>query len=499
MRKRFVSIWFRYLKTDWFSRRHTHLALVPFVLASPDHGRMVITSMNHWAEAAGACIGMPVADARAIIPGLEVRDDDPAVGKKLLEKIARWCVRYSPVAAVDEPDGILIDATGCAHLWGGEKQYLADIYTRLKSLGYMVRLGMADTIGMAWATARYKKEGVIIEPGQQAIALMDLPLQALRLAPEMAERLYQLGLDKIGEFINMPRSALRRRFGNQIISRLHQALGNEEEFIDPVIPLEPYQERLNCFEPVATRKGIEHALEQLLEKLCGRLSKEGKGIRSCVFTCYRVDNKIQSIGIKTTRAGFNTKHLLKLFENKIEQIEPALGIELFILTADKVEDVLCTQESFWNGTGGLQDKHLSELLDRLTDKFGAEKIARYLPQEHHWPERSFKAASSLDEKPVTTWRNNRRPLQLLARPEKIEVTSIIPDYPPMNFRYKGKLHTIKRADGPERIEQEWWLEKSLHRDYYCVEDEDGRRYWVFRLGHYEDNKKPQWYMHGFFA
>jgi protein ImuB len=499
MSKRFVSIWFRYLKTDWYTRRNPGLGKIPLVLASPDHGRMIITAANHLAEKDGAFLGMPVADARALVTGIVVQDDDENISNKLLQHIAEWCIRFSPIVAADAPGGIILDATGCAHLWGGEKEYLTEIFSRFKTLGYTIRLGMADTIGMAWAAARFKKEGIIIEPGSQSAALMDLPPEALRIDAGIVERLYQLGLDRVGEFIDMPNSALRRRFGVEIIKRLNQALGKAVEFIEPVIPIEPYQERLNSIDPVATRTGIEMALEQLLGKLCERLSKEGKGMRTCMFTCYRVDNKVQSIEIKTTRATFNAKHLFKLFENKIDGIEPALGIELFLLTANKVEDVSSTQESMWNGTSGLQDTALAELLDRLTGKFGAGKISRYLPQEHYWPERSFKPALSLDEKPVTGWGNKPRPLQLLSTPEIIEVTSLIPDYPPMHFRYRGKLHKVVKADGPERIEQEWWLQKGLHRDYYCVEDEEGRRYWVFRSGHYEGNKKPEWFIHGFFA
>jgi protein ImuB len=157
------------------------------------------------------------------------------------------------------------------------------------------------------------------------------------------------------------------------------------------------------------------------------------------------------------------------------------------------------QESLWNSSDGLDNPELSELLDRLCGKFGAHHIHRYLPDEHYWPERSIKLTSSLNETPATTWKIDRpRPLQLLANPQPIEVTAPIPDYPPMNFRYKGKLHKIIKADGPERIEQEWWIQEGQHRDYYNVEDEIGCRYWLFRSGHYSD-ESYQWFIHGFFA
>jgi protein ImuB len=187
-----------------------------------------------------------------------------------------------------------------------------------------------------------------------------------------------------------------------------------------------------------------------------------------------------------------------LFEIKLPTIEPALGIELFVLEAPKVEDHYPVQEKLWEGSDGLEDVRLSELLDRMASKTGIQPI-RYLPDEHYWPERSLKPASSLHDILTTAWREEKlRPLQLLPVPERIEVTAPIPDYPPMLFRHKGKLHTIIKADGPERIEQEWWLQQGQHRDYYRVEDEEGCRYWLFRLGHYDD-KRYQWFIHGFFA
>jgi protein ImuB len=193
-------------------------------------------------------------------------------------------------------------------------------------------------------------------------------------------------------------------------------------------------------------------------------------------------------------------HLFKLFENKIETIEPALGIELFILEAPKVEELSPMQEKLWDHAGGLDDLGFSELLDRISGKFGDNCIHRYLPAEHYWPERSFKATSSLTEKTPTDWKAERpRPLQLLAKPERIEVTAPVPDYPPMLFRYKGRLHKVTKADGPERIEAEWWLQEGQHRDYYYVEDEEGHRYWLFRSGHYDDAKTWQWFLHGFFS
>jgi protein ImuB len=211
-----------------------------------------------------------------------------------------------------------------------------------------------------------------------------------------------------------------------------------------------------------------------------------------------VDSKLVQIDISTTRPSHHVDHLFKLFEIKIATLEPALGIELFVLEALKVEDHLPLQENVWKGSGGLGDTRLAELLDKVISKEGDGCVHRYLPDEHYWPERSFKLALTLQEKPMTDWRSDlQRPALLLRVPERIEVSAPVPDYPPMLFRYKAKVYTIARADGPERIEREWWLEEGQHRDYYRVEDDEGHRYWLFRLGHHDEGN--QWFIHGFFA
>lgn len=499
MNRRFVSLWFPHLTTDWFALRQPQLRSQPFVLSLPVHGRLVITAANSLAEEQGIHTGMPVADARALFSSVEVLDDKPDLATQLLHRLAEWSIRFTPSIAIDPPNGLLLDASGCAHLWGGEQQYIERIVQRFGERSYPVRAAMADTIGAAWAQARYGS-GSIIAPGQQVEALSLLPPAALRLEAEHVERLHKLGLRRIGDFISMPRAALRRRFGPLLPDRLDQACGQMEEWIEPIIPVVPFQERLPCLEPIVTATGIAIALERLLEAVCGRLQQEQKGLRQAQLTCYRVDGHVLQVRIETTRPSHHVTHLFKLFELKIPTIEPGLGIELFLLEAPVVEDHTPQQEKIWENSGGLQDRRLSELLDRLSGRLGAGCVQRYLPDEHHWPERSARLASPIDEGPTTGWNAGRpRPVRLLAKPEPIHVAAPIPDYPPMLFRHKGQLHTIKKADGPERIEAEWWLEDSAHRDYYAVEDEEGRRYWLFRSGHYDADKPAQWFLHGFFA
>lgn len=499
MEKRFVAIWFCHLKTDWMIRRQPGLKDCPFVLASPQRGRMVITAVSAVAKTKGLYSGMIVADAKIVLPDVKVLDDTIDFDHKLLTRLAVWCIKYTPVAAVDLPNGLLLDVRGCTHLWGSEEAYLKDIFNQLKILGYHIRIAMADTIGAAWAVCRFGKEKIIIQNNEQATALMPLPPEALRIENSISERLHKLGLHTIGSFIGMQRSALRRRFGEPLLLRLDQALGSRQELIQPVIPAEPYHERLPCLEPIQTATGIEMALQKLLETLCARLKEEGKGLRLATLKCYRVDSHVQQIEVRTNHPSNHTTHLFKLFEMKIATIEPALGIEVFTLEACKVEDIQISQATFWTMNSSLECRETSELLDNLENHFGSDIIHRYLPAERHLPEHSFKAAISLKEKPTTAWRRDKlRPIHLLQQPQLIEVTAPVPDYPPLHFRYKGKLHKVVQADSCERIESEWWLSKGLHRDYYAVQTEEGKCYWLFRLGHYDDSRPPRWFIHGFF-
>ncbi|PAW92739.1 nucleotidyltransferase [Mucilaginibacter sp. MD40] len=498
MQKRYMVIWFRHLTTDWLTLHKPELKDAPFAFIAPERNRIIITAANTIAETQGIYSGMTAADAKAITNNLKVMNHLPGKEAKLLKQLGLWCIRYTPTVAVDLPDSLILDISGCAHLWGGERGYLKEVVNKIRSSGYDARAAIADTIGAAWAISHYGKTTPIVGCGEQAQALLNLPPIALRLENSVLQKQQKLGFSTIKSFIQIPRTVLRRRFGDSFLLRLAQAFGTEDEHFVPLTPPVPYTERLPCLEPIRTAKAIEVAITKLLESLCMRLQQEGKGIRKAILKCYRVDGKMVHATISTNRGSHSVSHLFKLFELQINKIEPALGIELFLLEASKVEDIDPIQEKFWVGKPGLHDTALAELLDKLAGKIGDKAIYRYLPSENYWPERAIKKTSSLTETPTTKWRNDRpRPIRLLQRPEPIEVMALLPDYPPKFFTYKGKRHIVEKADGPERIEREWWHDKGAHRDYYAIEDTEGQRYWLFRSGHYD--AAPQWYLHGFFA
>jgi len=495
-----MSLYLPYLLTEYIQRRQPEFNGKPFVMASRQHGRMVIDAVSAKAAKKGIRAGMVLADCKALFPELLMVDTEPGRKEKLLQALAEWSIMYTPVAGVDLPDGLVLDISGCAHLWGGEAAYLEHITAKFANHGYTVLGAIADTIAAAWAVARFGpgKEDCIIGNGKQREALHALHPAALRLEATVLARLKKLGMRHIGSFMAMPPSALRRRFGAELPKRIAQALGTEMEWIVPVEPVAAYEERLSGMEPIATATGITIALQQLLERLSQQLESEGLGLRQAAFRCYRIDGVVQQIEIGTGHPSRNNSHLFKLFEHKIATLEPDLGFEAFVLQASKVEPVTQEQAAIWHAASQ-NDRKVAELLDRIAARIGEQAVTRYLPAEHHWPERSIRKASPIWEKPQTGWRNDLpRPIHLLPCPEAIAVTAVLPDYPPMLFRHKGVRYTVVKADGPERIEQEWWLSDGLYRDYYIVEDENGSRYWLFRSGPY-DGDHPKWFLHGYFA
>lgn len=500
MQKRYVSIWFPALMHDWMIRKNPDLVGKPFVLTTMDHGRIRITSADAKLNSKGVFAGMNLADARVFVAKLEGIEEEKGRAEKILKGLGEWLIRFSPVVSIDSNDGLFIDASGCAHLWGSEKQYLTEIHKRIEAFGYRVRIAMAGTPGAAWAVARFGKNKAIITNGSELKAVSSFPPHALRIDAEWVAQFQKLGLRKLSDFIMFDQYAIRRRFGEDVCKRIRQLKGQEEEFIQPIIPIDAYQCRLNCHEPVNGRKSVEIALEKLLKELSTRLLSEGKGLRHAVFECYRIDQQKSFIEIRTAQANADEKHLFKLFEYHFPELAPDPGVELFVLTARQVQSLETRQELIFQDNNGPSIMALNRLFDRMRSKLHEKQISIFDPAEHHWPERAVKFHEGLPTIDKAEWPSDKpRPIRLEKPPIPIEVTAPIPDYPPMLFRLYGQLHKVIRADGPERLEQEWWIGEGLHRDYYIIEDDKAVRYWIFRLGHYDPTIKASWYIHGIFA
>jgi protein ImuB len=504
--RRILSLWLPRLATDRLTRRRPEWRDRALVTTAGDRGGIRVIAANRTAEATGIAPGMTLADARALEPDLHPVDADPAGDARALDGMADWCGRYTPWAGLDAPDGVFLDITGCAHLFGGEAALLADLGRRLAAFGYESRAAVADTPGAAWGLARFgPAPRTVIPAGANRQAVAALPVAGLRLPADLTAALRRLGLRRIGDLYAVPRAGLAARLGSLITRRLDQALGVAAEPVSPKRPVPPHVARLAFAEPIATPDDLTAATRRLLDILCAGLERAGQGARRLDLAFFRIDGRVERSTVGTSRSVRNPAHLARLFVEKLDRIEPGLGVEVMLLTAS-AEPLSAVQTMLIpDGQGAASDGELAELIDRLGNRIGLHAIQRLLPRESWWPERAVEIAPALPNPTPSTsdaapWPSDRpRPLRLLPQPEPIEVIAPIPDDPPVMFRWRQAVHRIRRADGPERIEPEWWCELDELRDYYRVEDTDGGRFWVYRAGLYQPERPARWYLHGVFA
>ena len=454
----------------------------------------------------GLYVGQKATDAAAIVPDLVTAEAEPEADALALSALVDWCVRFSPAVAADEPDGLFLDISGVAHLWGGEEALLADFRVRLMANGLVFRVALADTPGAAWALAHYGKDGAIARSGQQIDLLAPLPPAALRLEPGTAAQIDRLGLKALAQLFDIPRAPLARRFGIETLTRIDQALGRSKEALTYRRPPNPWFARLAFAEPISAPDDMVRVTLDVAATLCARLEKAGQGARRFELCFHRLDGQVALLTIGLSLAGRDATRIAKLFAPKLETVDPGFGIEVVTLEAAEVEPVSGRQVRLDSliETGGAEG--LAPLIDRLTNRLGEDRVWKARPVESHVPEQSAAPGAPMAP-PRAGWDPERpRPLRLFSRPEPLElVMAPIPDDPPVQFRWRGQMHRVRRAEGPERIGEEWWRgaiedARTTHiRDYYRVEDEAGARFWLFRAGIYAPGVEARWWLHGLFA
>jgi protein ImuB len=542
---------------------------IPFATVVDAAGRRLLDAVNPAAAAAGLAPGMPLADALSFLPGLVTALAEPAEDAAALRQLAEWCGRYSPWAAPDGTDGVRIEITGSARLWGGERALAADLMTRLDRRQITGQIAIADTLGAAWAMARFAEAGEsihILPSGEARAALAPLPVAALRIDPEIAQGLRRVGLKRVGDLYAMPRDALARRFGETVVQRLDQAQGNLPEPLSPLGEVPSRRVRLSFAEPITEPTDLMLAVERLTADLVRRLAREGTGARRLDLGFHRVDGRVERIRLGTARPSRDPRHLAALFKERLDTIDPGLGVEDMILAAFAAEPLPPEQISLPGHAAGNATSGLAPLLDRLANRLGLAALSRFEPRESHIPERASvrvspsptqpcgpgppspavrervpsgarRAKGRLGEEELNPVRmlpplpplsvgegrgeggrwsktgspassltllKPPRPIRLFEPPEPVEAFWLLPDDPPFRFTWRRRRYRVTQADGPERIADEWWRSEGSSavdaiRDYYRVEDEEGRRFWLFRAGFHGGDRPPHWFVHGVFS
>ena len=420
----------------------------------------------------------------------------PNIPGDRLKQLVEWCDRYSPLAAADGNDGIILDITGCAHLFGGEDKLFLDLRWRLLRTGIKSKGAIADTWSIAWALARYGKASIV--HGERAVsALAHLPVEALRLPDEITFKLRRLGLSTISDVRKIPHRSLTARFGSALPWRLDQISGKAEEPLTPWRPPPPHRASRFLGEPISTTSAVEYVLRDLLQEICERLEKSRLGSRHMELACHRVDGTMDRCELRTSKPTRSIPHLMRLFEDRLGALRAGFGFEAFVLSVLDTEALHSAQLCFWQTDPVKDESSFDALVDRFGMKLGFQEVNRIWIRESLLPEKAVGLCPATEPVPVSAaWPAYRvRPIRLIDPPMSIDVSILIPGGSPVQVLLGQQKRRIIRSEGPERLTPEWWRESKSHwstRDYYRIEDDKGFRFWIFR------DSSEHWFLHGQF-
>lgn len=487
----------------------------PLVLSVESSGGPRVAALNEVASAQGIAAGDRIADARAKARGLRVHPLDGLADRAALRRLALWATRYTPFVSPwkeeNGADGLFLDIAGASHLFGGEAALMKDLSRRLAGFGLSAALALAGTPGAGWALAHHGNEpDPIVPPGGEAEALAGLPVQALRIDPATRQSLRRLGLNTVRDLADKPRAPLSRRFGASLLLRLDQALGDAAEPIEPIAPPPVYDVLRQVLEPVVAQGAIVAIAQRLFEDLAPRLERHGVGARSLRLTLYGVDGDVFPVTLGLAAPTRNAAYVARLIDLRLDRlagsIDPGFGFDAIRLDALAVERLHARQDAFAGRENEPSSERAVSLVDALSQRFGRDHLTRLMPVASHVPERAVAPAGTVETAPDWTARGDdegsARPALLLPRAETADVLAVVPEGPPRRFRWRGAVHKVIHAQGPERIAPEWWRTPAPQptRDYYIVEDEAGRRFWLYREGLYgRETAEPRWFVHGLFA
>lgn len=467
---------------------------------------MTLSALDEEAQAIGLRKAQGVAEAKAICPSLDIRDADIQADQRLLSGLADWCDRYTPLVALDGADGLMLDITGCTHLFGGEQAMVDEVLGRLLLLGFEVRGAVASTPGLAWGAARFSGATVIAE-GQPESVLQPLPVAALRLPVETVADLAKVGLKRAGELLAIPRASLTKRFGRLVLLRLDQALGAVDEPITPRRPVALLSAERQLPEPIRDHEMILDLAGQLAVPIKTKLEEREEGGRLFELLLFRVDGQVFRIEVGTSAPLRATARIAALFAERLQAVHDDLdagfGFELVRLNVLHSEPFRAVEARF--ADAGEMEDPLPAFIDQVVARLGRECLKLPVILARHWPERACQMVVLADGVPVAAEVpqavRGERPIRLLVHPEAVEVTAEIPHGPPASFRWRRVRHRVSRAEGPERLTPEWWIdgEEAKARDYFRIEDTIGRRFWLYRQGLYERGDAPSWFIQGIFA
>jgi protein ImuB len=511
--RRVAFILLPFWPTDRWRRLHDDDAETPFALTQTVKSALRLSSLNAAALRQGLVAGLPLADARAMVPALRHAPRPTADEDQDLMRLARWCACFSPFTApapdAFEAHGLMLDITGVSHLFGGEAGLLATIQAKFSALGLTARVAAADTIGIAAALAGFDRRaqtGFVAPCGVGLDAIAALPPAALRLPAALADNVRALGLKRIADVMGIARASLARRFGPVLLQRLDQASGAAAEPLDPLAPATRLFVLRRLLEPIITPEALETVVRDCVAGLCAQARDAGAGVRRVRLDLFTVGQDTLSLTAGFAHPQTNPAQVFRVLHERIGRTlqgrDFGFGIEAALLTAVQFERLEAHAVDLDpTAARALEADHaLMGLLDNVRARLGADAVIAARGRESHMPERAQARTGPAPVQP-----RSDRPLFLLPRPEPIEALAETPDGPPRSFRWRRLSFRVARAQGPERIAEEWWRtlpseqNSGKTRDYFCVETQEGRRLWLYREGLYGvETDRPRWFVHGSF-
>lgn len=478
---------------------------MPYALVEKVKGAQRLYAVDPTAARLGIEPAMTLADARARVPELAAFDRSAHDDQAWLERIADGCIRYTPWVMLDAPDGLVLDVTGCIHLFGGETRLAADAVARLDRLGVVAAHAFADNPDAARALARWRPSGA-----NEDEAVRRLPVAVLGLDDEATLALRRAGLKTVGDVMVRPLASIAARFGAGAATQVRRIVGDIDSPLAPRIVKPPLHVERRFAEPVARTEFALEVLGELMAVAVARLAESQEGGRRFEARFFRTDGLVQRLAVETGRPSRDVPAVLRLFRERIDAladpIDPGFGFDLIRLDVPLVERLDAAQLRLEGGA--VAEAELAALIDRLSTRLGRGRVRRFAPRNRHLPEQAEFMLPAIDAAPPGDWplveagEPPLRPIHLFDPPQPIDhVTAGVPDGPPAKFRWRRDLHEVARAEGPERIAAPWWTPREAPtRDYYRIEDRRGRRLWIFRHGLFEEGKPaPNWYVHGVFA
>ncbi|WP_257545756.1 DNA polymerase Y family protein [Sphingopyxis sp. DBS4] len=507
-KRRYLALFFPWLPAERFCRTAPRPPDAPLAFTEKQRGALRLAAVDPRAHALGLAPGMPLADARARVPDLAIVPHDPVADHAWLDRIAQGCARYTPLVALDAPDGLILDIAGAEHLFGGEAGIAADLETRFDRLGMTLRHAFADTADAARALARYPAPPA----PDEAAAIRRLPVAALGLDGEATVALVRAGLKTIGDLASRPMANIAARFGAGAATALRRILGDAPSPLDPRITPPPVMVERRFAEPLGSTAHATRVLTDLAREAIDALAVRGKGGRHFRATFFRSDGLARGIEVETGHSTRDAGLVMRLFAERMDTLadplDPGFGFDMIRLTVPRFDPLGASQLKLEGGAVRASGAALDELVDRMTTRLGRGRVQRLRGTDTHIPEQAQLALPAIDAPPPIAWpapeagEPPTRPFHLFDPPQPIEVIAEVPDGPPHQFRWRRAVHAVRRYEGPERIAAEWWRRRDnggLTRDYYRVEDVQGRRFWLFRHGLYDEKADPRWYIHGLFA